>query len=86
MPLAEVEQYVWTHHHLPGVISQQAVEAEGGVDLTAFTVQLQEKLEELYLHAIELDKRLQTLGTENAALRTQVGAELEQVETNEDHE
>jgi len=61
MPLSEVEQFVWKHHHLPGVISQDEVDEAGGVELTAFTVQLQEKLEELYLHTIEQEKRIAEL-------------------------
>jgi hypothetical protein len=72
MPLDSVAAFIEENHHLPGVISQTEVEAEGGVDLTAFTVQLQEKLEELYLHAIEMDKRLHALESENAALRSQL--------------
>jgi hypothetical protein len=79
MPLDSVAAFIEENHHLPGVISQTEVEAEGGVDLTAFTVQLQEKLEELYLHAIEMDKRLQSMESENAALRSQL-------QTDETHE
>jgi hypothetical protein len=67
--LAEVEAFVQQHRHLPGVVSQAEVDAEGGVELTAFTVQLQEKLEELYLHTIALEKRVQALEAENATLR-----------------
>jgi len=67
--LAEVEAFVQQHRHLPGVVSQAEVDEAGGVELTAFTVQLQEKLEELYLHTIALEKRVQALEAENAALR-----------------
>ena len=71
MPLSEVEQYVWEHHHLPGVVSQAEVDEAGGVELTAFTVQLQEKLEELYLHTIALEKRVAELEAELAANQQQ---------------
>ena len=67
--LAEVEAYVQAHRHLPGVVSQAEVIAAGGVELTTFAVQLQEKLEELYLHTIALEKRPAALEAENAALR-----------------
>lgn len=59
--LAEVDSFIQEHHHLPGVVSQAEVDEQGGVDLTDFTVQLQEKLEELYLHVIEMDKRVAEL-------------------------
>jgi hypothetical protein len=67
--LAEVDSFIQAHHHLPGVVSQSEVDEQGGVDLTDFTVQLQEKLEELYLHVIEMDKRVAELEAENAALK-----------------
>jgi hypothetical protein len=86
MPLDSVATFIEENHHLPGVISQTEVEAEGGVDLTAFTVQLQEKLEELYLHAIELDKRLRSLEAENQALRTQLEVDTDQPQTRKGHE
>ncbi len=71
MPVSEVEQYVWQHHHLPGMVSQAQVDADGGVELTAFTVQLQEKLEELYLHTIALEKRVAELEAELATTDNQ---------------
>lgn len=75
MPLDEVDEFVKKNHHLPGVISQAEVDANGGVELTSFMIQLQEKLEELYLHAIALEKRVNLLETENQALKA-----------NQDHE
>ena len=67
--LAEVDSFIQENHHLPGVVSQAEVDEQGGVDLTDFTIQLQEKLEELYLHVIEMDKRIAELEAENAALK-----------------
>ena len=77
MPLDSVATFIEEHHHLPGVISQEEVEADGGVDLTAFTVQLQEKLEELYLHVIALNRQVQALEAENAALRVELSNKQE---------
>ncbi len=74
--LAEVDSFIQTHHHLPGVVSQAEVDEQGGVDLTDFTVQLQEKLEELYLHVIEMDKRVADLEAENAALKEEIEEEF----------
>jgi len=69
MPLPEVADYIATHRHLPGVVSQAEVDAAGGLELTAFAVQLQEKLEELYLHVISLQQEVAALKAEQAALR-----------------
>lgn len=73
--LAEVDSFIQENHHLPGVVSQAEVDEQGGVDLTDFTVQLQEKLEELYLHVIEMDKRVADLEAENAALKEEIEEE-----------
>ena len=62
--LGETETYIQEHRHLPGVMSQAEVDAAGGTDLGLLTVQLQQKLEELYLHSIEQEKRIQALEAE----------------------
>lgn len=69
MPLAEVEKYIWKNKHLPGVISDKEVQENDGVELTSFTISLQEKLEELYIHVIAMEKRVQKLEEENAILK-----------------
>ena len=71
MPLPEVESFIWKNKHLPGVISDREVQENDGVELTSFTVSLQEKLEELYLHVIALEKRVKELERENKLLKTQ---------------
>ncbi|MEL6133294.1 MAG: hypothetical protein AAFR59_08030, partial [Bacteroidota bacterium] len=75
MPLEDVEVFVEENHHLPGVISQAEVDEQGGVELTSFTIQLQEKLEELYIHVMEMNHELADLKSENEALK----AELEEL-------
>ena len=60
-PLDSVKAFIDEHKHLPGVISAAQVETDGGVELAGFVVSLQEKLEELYLHTIELNKKTQAL-------------------------
>lgn len=66
--LSEVESYVKANKHLPGVPSASEIEANG-VSLSQMTNLLLEKVEELTLHMIQLEK-------ENQALKNRV-SELE---------
>lgn len=79
--LAEVEQYVQQHQHLPGVPSAQKVKEEG-LEIAEFQNKLLEKIEELTLYAIDQEKRmvtqeqrLQALERENAHLKNLVNDE-----------
>jgi hypothetical protein len=65
MPLHEVDAYIQSNGHLPGLPSAAEV-AENGVELGETQALLLEKIEELTLHLIRLEK-------ENAALKTEVG-------------
>lgn len=67
-PLAEVEQFINTHHHLPGIPSADEV-VKSGVDPAQITAKLLEKVEELTLYMVELQK-------ENQALRQLVESRL----------
>lgn len=62
--LSEVEDYVKANKHLPGVPSAQEM-AENGVSVSEMSNLLLEKIEELTLHMIQLEK-------ENAALKAKV--------------
>lgn len=62
--LSEVETYVNENKHLPGVPSAAEIEADG-VSVSKMTNILLEKVEELTLHMIRLEK-------ENAALKAEV--------------
>ncbi len=66
-PLAEVEKYVQENKHLPGVVSAKEV-AENGLDLGQTQKAQMEKIEELYLHVIAMEKRVQALETANKQL------------------
>lgn len=68
-PLAEVEQFIEENGHLHNTPSAEALEQSGGIELGAITVNQQEKIEELFLHLIELDKAVKTLQAENANLK-----------------
>ena len=60
MPLGEVEQYVTAHRHLPDVPSASEVE-ENGVDVGEMNKLLLQKVEELTLYVIDLQKQIDEL-------------------------
>ncbi len=62
-PLGEVERYVREHSHLPGVPSTEEVEAEGA-DLGEMNKVLLQKVEELTLYIIDLQKQIDELKSE----------------------
>ncbi len=66
--LSEVEAHIQAHGHLPGV-PDEAEARRAGIDLAAMQVKLLQKIEELTLHQIRQEKRLQKLEAENAELR-----------------
>ena len=66
MPLADVEAFIADNGHLPGLPSAAEV-AQEGVDVGATQALLLEKIEELTLHLIQLQK-------ENAELRADVNS------------
>ena len=78
MPLAELETEIETLGHLPGVPSAEEVE-ENGHALGKMDAILLEKVEELTLHLIEINKQMaaqqaeiDSLKTENEDLKTEV--------------
>ena len=60
MSLGETEQYIKENGHLPGVPSAQTVEEEG-LSLGEMNARLMQKVEELTLHVIELQKQIDEL-------------------------
>ncbi|MFD2572329.1 hypothetical protein ACFSUS_16935 [Spirosoma soli] len=54
-PLKEVERYITAHQHLPGIPSAEEVVKEG-VDVGKMEAKLLQKVEELTLYSIELEK------------------------------
>jgi hypothetical protein len=66
--LAELEEFVKLYKHLPGVPSAQHVE-KNGLDLGDGQAILLKKIEELTLYVIELNKKIDTLKTENEKLK-----------------
>lgn len=70
-PLHEVETYIREHKHLPGVPSADEV-VENGLDLAKMDAKLLEKIEELTLHMIQLEKEVNTLKQKNNELSKQL--------------
>jgi hypothetical protein len=58
--LSEVDRYIRANKHLPGVPSASEVVSEG-VDVGQMQAKLLEKIEELTLHVIQLQSRINTL-------------------------
>lgn len=67
-PLSEVEAYIRQEKHLPGVAPAAEIESKG-LNLGEMQKTQMEKIEEIYLHLIALEKRVQELEAENAALK-----------------
>jgi hypothetical protein len=70
-PLSEVEAHIKTAKHLPGIPSAAEV-AEHGVSMGDMQAKLLSKVEELTLHLIAQEKRLDQLEDENRLLRAQL--------------
>lgn len=71
--LKEVEQFIKTNKHLPNVPSAQEVVKEG-VDMAKMDAKLLEKIEELTLYVIELDKKNAEQEKHIAELNNQIKA------------
>lgn len=68
MPLEEVEAFVKENKHLPNVPTTQEV-MENGNDLGKTDAKLLEKIEELTLYMIEMNKEIKALKKENEQLK-----------------
>jgi len=60
MPLKELESFIESFKHLPGIPNKVEVQ-ENGINLGVMNKRLVEKIEELTLYIIELEKRISTL-------------------------
>lgn len=61
LSLDEIEVFTKKYNHLPGVPSSNEIEAEGGILINRATEINLEKIEELFLHLIELKKENELL-------------------------
>jgi hypothetical protein len=68
MPLEEVKAYINTNGHLPQTPSASEIEKQGGLEIGSVFINHQEKIEEIFLHLIELKKTADTQQKENEDL------------------
>ena len=71
MTLKEVEEYIVSNHHLPNVPSASDIKTNG-IDVAKMSFNQLEKVEELYLHVIELNKSIEQLKAANKELQAQM--------------
>jgi len=70
LSLEEVEEHIANFGYLPNIQNQKDVEENRGfVKLGELSISLMEKVEELTLHMIEMNKRVKALEEENKKLR-----------------
>jgi hypothetical protein len=67
-PLKEIEIYIKKNNHLPGVVSAREVKELGYWNVTNASLINLEKIEELFLHSIEQEKKINALESENKDL------------------
>ncbi len=60
-PIAEVENYVRTNRHLPGIASASDMEKNGHIDMVQMNLDLLKKVEELTLYVIDQNKKIEEL-------------------------
>ncbi|MCC6690448.1 MAG: hypothetical protein IT235_02840 [Bacteroidia bacterium] len=61
MPLNQVEKYIKQNKHLPEIASAKEMEAQNGVEMGKMQSKLLQKVEELTLYTIELQKQIEEL-------------------------
>ncbi len=71
-PLANLEQYINQNKHLPGIPSAEEVKKDGGIELGEMNVKLLEKVEELSLYIIEINKKLEAQQKENDQIKKEL--------------
>jgi len=80
LTLQEVESFIKKHHHLPGIKSAKEFEEQGGFDLGKASKINLEKIEELFLHTIEQEKKIETLHSENKELSEELNSLKSEIE------
>ena len=67
MSLAEMERFISVNKHLPEIPSAADME-KNGINLSEMSIKLLKKVEELTLHLIDLNKKVEQLSKENEML------------------
>ncbi|TVZ15216.1 hypothetical protein [Maribacter sp. MAR_2009_72] len=70
--LLEVENFIKANHHLPNVPSYHDIEKQGGIIINKTTLTNLEKIEELFLHTIEQEKKIKALETTNKDMANEI--------------
>ncbi len=71
--LEGVEKYIKQNQHLPNIPSAKELNKDVlGLDLAKMQGLQMEKIEEIYLHLIELNKQIKELKKENEELKKQI--------------
>ena len=70
-PLDEVESFIEENNHLPNVPSEKEV-MENGIALGEMDAKLLQKIEELTLYMIEMNKRVKSVEDENKLLKEEI--------------
>jgi hypothetical protein len=61
IPIDSLNAYITQNNHLPGIASAKQMETDGNVSLGKMNSQLLQKVEELTLYIIDLNKRITVL-------------------------
>ena len=72
--LEQIEVFVKENNHLPGITSASEAKKQGFWNLGKSNIQNLEKIEELFLHTIEQEKKIKTLKEENQKLVQEMDA------------
>lgn len=70
--LNQIKEFVKLHKHLPGVPSAFEIEEQGGIVVNRATEINLEKIEELFLHTIEQEKKIDELRQTNLRMATEM--------------
>ncbi len=70
MPLGDLEKYIDTNNHLPGVTSAKDVKDAGVLNMTGMQLKLLEKVEELTLYTLQQEKKIAKLESMQKRLST----------------
>ncbi|KSA11648.1 hypothetical protein I600_3842 [Maribacter dokdonensis DSW-8] len=82
--LAEIEAFVKENNHLPGIQSAQAVKEQGFWNVSESSRVNLEKIEELFLHTIEQEKKIKELQKANTSMSSEIEAlktQMEEIKT-----
>ncbi|MEP3373563.1 MAG: hypothetical protein ABJO07_13495, partial [Maribacter dokdonensis] len=82
--LSDIEFFVKEHNHLPGIKSAAAIKEQGFWDLGEASRINLEKIEELFLHTIEQEKKIKELQKANTIMSSELEAlktQMEEIKT-----